>query len=87
MWEYMERRAQICGEYILQTGATVRACAEKFNISKSTVHKDITERLRDVDYALWLEVRKVLDRNLAERHIRGGDATRKKYQHCGSKNS
>ena len=81
IWEYMERRARASAEYILQTGATVRACAEHFGTSKSTVHKDVTERLREVDLALWESVRAVLEKNLAERHIRGGNATREKYLH------
>lgn len=75
----MERRARQCAEYILKTGTTVRECAKHFNISKSTVHKDVTERLKEVDLLLWGEVQKVLRKNLAERHIRGGDATRRKY--------
>lgn len=75
----MERRARQCAEYILKTGATVRDCAKYFNISKSTVHKDVTERLKEIDLLLWGEVRQVLQKNLAERHIRGGDATRRKY--------
>ena len=70
MWEYMERRARMCAEYILDTGATVRDCAAHFAVSKSTVHKDITERLYAIDRNLY---------NLRERHIRGGDATRRKY--------
>ena len=79
MWEYMERRVRKCAEYILETGATVRACAEHFGISKSTVHKDITERLAEIDGELCERVRKVLDLNLSERHIRGGNATKRKY--------
>ena len=79
MWEYMQRRARQCAEYILETGATVRACAAHFGVSKSTVHKDITERMAEIDGALCEEVRKVLDKNLAERHLRGGAATRRKY--------
>ena len=79
MWEYMERRALACAQYILDTGCTVRACAAHFGVSKSTVHKDVTERLREVDLAAWQEVRQVLDKNLAERHLRGGDATRRMY--------
>lgn len=75
----MERRARMCAEYILDTGATVRDCAAHFNVSKSTVHKDVSERLAAIDAALAREVRKVLDKNLAERHLRGGDATRRKY--------
>lgn len=81
MWEYMERRARASAEYILETGATVRACAAHFNVSKSTVHKDVTERLRETDVQLWVRVRDVLEKNLAERHIRGGNATREKYLH------
>ena len=79
MWEYMERRARLCAEYILDTGATVRDCAAHFAVSKSTVHKDITERLYAIDRNLYNQVRRVLDKNLRERHIRGGDATRRKY--------
>ena len=79
MWEYMERRAVRCAEYILETNATVRDCAAHFNISKSTVHKDVSERLAEIDPQLFCMVRKVLEKNLAERHIRGGDATRRTY--------
>ena len=66
--------------YIVETGATVRTAAKKFGISKSTVHKDITERLPHLDRPLYLAARKVLEENKAERHIRGGIATRKKYK-------
>lgn len=79
----MEERARMCAEYILATGTTVRGCAAHFNISKSTVHKDITERLAEIDVELCEKVRRVLDLNLAERHIRGGNATRKKYAEKG----
>lgn len=65
--------------YIAETGATVRKAAKVFHFSKSTVHKDVTERLKSVDKELYKKVKKVLDKNLAERHIRGGEATRKKY--------
>ena len=74
-------RCVILGEYIVETGATVRAAAEKFRISKSTVHKDVTERLAQVNPALAKQARKVLDVNKSERHIRGGLATREKYLH------
>ena len=70
MWEYMERRARACAQYILDTGCTVRACAAHFGVSKSTVHKDVTERLRGVDRASWRAVRQVLAKNLAERGSR-----------------
>ena len=66
-------------EYIAETGATVRACAKVFHFSKSTVHKDVTDRLKEIDRELYKKVKKVLEINLAERHIRGGEATRKKY--------
>ena len=72
----------LCAEYIVQTGATVRECATILGISKSTVHKDVTERLREIDPGLHRRVRKILEKNLAERHIRGGDATRRKYSAC-----
>ena len=79
-WEYIAERAVKEAEHIISTGATVRACANYFGISKSTVHKDVSERLKDVDAALYAGVRQVLDKNLSERHIRGGLATRDKYR-------
>ena len=72
-------RAINLGKYIIETGATVRAAAKIFCISKSTVHKDISERLKKIDPSLYRAVKKVMDKNKSERHIRGGDATRKKY--------
>ena len=66
-------------EYIISTGATVRKAAKVFHFSKSTVHKDVTERLYSVDKSLCAKVKKVLDKNLSERHIRGGEATKRKY--------
>ncbi len=79
MWEYIEERVLKCAEYVVATGCTVRACSARFGISKSTVHKDVTERLEQIDKELFEEVRKVLNLNLSERHIRGGLATRDKY--------
>lgn len=76
-----EERAVLLGEYIACTGATVRATADRFGISKSTVHKDITSRLRHLDPELFRRTQVVLERNKAERHLRGGAATRKKYAH------
>ncbi len=67
------------GEYVAATGATVRATAEKFGVSKSTVHKYLTERLKWLDGELYKEVSKVLAKNRAERHLRGGMATKAKY--------
>ena len=76
----VEERAVELGEYILENKATVRAAAKRFHISKSTVHKDVSERLAEIDVQLYREVRAVLEKNLAERHLRGGDATRRKYR-------
>ena len=78
MREYIEERAEEIGRYIVESGATVRQTAGRFGISKSTVHKDITERL--VNPFLAARTRIVLDFNKAERHIRGGMATREKYR-------
>jgi putative DeoR family transcriptional regulator (stage III sporulation protein D) len=76
----IEERAVRLAEYIIENRATVRAAAKRFGISKSTVHKDITERLEGVSAELYAEVRELLDHNKAERHMRGGMATRKKYK-------
>lgn len=78
MWDIHMRILEE-SEYIIKTGSTVRAAAEHFKISKSTVHKDVTERLKEVDLKLYEQVRKVLTKNLSERHIRGGMATKRKY--------
>lgn len=80
MWDYIEERAKKCAEYIIRTGCTVRACSAHFCISKSTVHKDVSERLRYIDEDLYEQTKAVLTLNLNERHIRGGIATREKYQ-------
>ena len=80
MWDYISERVIREAEYIIETKSTVRAAALHFNISKSTVHKDVTERLKDVDKELFKDVRKVLNTNLSERHIRGGLATKNKYK-------
>ena len=80
MWDYISERVIREGEYIIETNSTVRAAAIHFNISKSTVHKDVTERLKEIDKQLYREVRKVLNTNLSERHIRGGMATKNKYK-------
>ena len=76
----IEERARDLAVYIIEQRATVRAAAKKFGVSKSTVHKDLTDRLQRVDPALCAQVRKLLDWNKAERHIRGGLATRRKYK-------
>lgn len=85
MRDEMQERAIMLGEYILSTGATVRAAAKEFHISKSTVHKDVSQRLERIDRPLFLEVKKILEKNLRERHIRGGLATQQKYQVLRSK--
>ena len=75
----LEARACELAVYMIETGATVRAAAKQFGISKSTVHKALTQRLRQCNYTLYLQVREVLDKNKQERHIRGGMATKRKY--------
>ena len=80
MTDCMEERCVQFAQYIIDTRATVRATAKKFDYSKTTVHKDITERLRHCNPQLYAEVRKNLDINKEERHIRGGMATKHKYE-------
>ena len=80
MKEYIEERAVEIANYIIDCNATVRQTAKRFGISKSTVHSDVTKRLRRINPELFSEVRKVLDVNKEERHIRGGIATREKYK-------
>ena len=77
----IEERSVILAHYIIDSKDTVRGAAKKFGISKSTVHKDVSERLKKINPALAKEVRVVLDENKAERHIRGGLATKRKYGH------
>jgi len=79
MKDYIEERVLELAEYILENKSTVRCAAKKFNVSKSTVHKDNTERLCEINPALAKDVHCVLNQNKAERHIRGGLATREKY--------
>jgi len=79
----IEERAVKLAQYIIETKDTVRGAAKKFGVSKSTVHKDIANRLLNINYPLAMEVRKILDENKAERHIRGGLATKMKYSHKG----
>ena len=80
MTELLEKRACEVAVYVIETGATVRSAAQHFGISKSTVHKDLSQRLRQYNYPLYLQVRRVLDLNKQERHIRGGMATKRKYE-------
>lgn len=81
MKDYIEERAIEIANFIIEEKATVRQTAKKFGVSKSTVHKDVTERLLQINPSLAREARKVLDTNKSERHIRGGMATREKYLH------
>lgn len=80
MADTIEQRACELAVYIIETGATVRSAAQHFGISKSTVHKDLSQRLPHYNKSLYRQVRCVLDENKAQRHIRGGIATREKYQ-------
>ena len=73
-------RCEILAEYLINNGATVRRAAGHFGISKSTVHKDVSKRLKTINYPLYTQVKEVLEQNKAERHIRGGMATRRKYK-------
>jgi putative DeoR family transcriptional regulator (stage III sporulation protein D) len=79
MTDTIEKRACQLAVYMIETGATVRAAAKHFGISKSTVHKDLTQRLRQYNRVLYEQVRLILEENKAQRHIRGGMATREKY--------
>ena len=80
MQRFVEERAVELGTYIVEQKTTVRAAAQRYGVSKSTVHTDVSDRLRSVDRDLFDKVRAVLDENKAERHIRGGIATQKKYR-------
>ena len=80
MTDTIDERACQLAVYMIQTGATVRAAAKHFGISKSTVHKDLSQRLQRCNKSLYLQVRQILDINKAQRHIRGGMATREKYK-------
>ena len=80
MKDNLNERACELAVYMIETGATVRAAARQYGISKSTVHKDLTQRLEQCNPMLYAQVRQILDLNKQERHIRGGMATRKKYK-------
>lgn len=77
---YIEERAIVVAKYILERNTTVRQTAKTFGVSKSTIHKDVTERLEEINPSLALEVKRVLEKNKSERHIRGGMATKLKYE-------
>jgi len=80
--DFMEKRACDLAVYIIENNATIRAAAGQFGVSKSTVHKDLSERLKRCNHSLYVQVKQILDTNKAERHIRGGIATRNKYKGC-----
>ena len=80
MIDTIEERACQLAVYMIETGATVRAAAKRFGLSKSTVHKDLSQRLPKYNRTLYSQVREILDQNKAQRHIRGGMATREKYK-------
>ena len=79
---FYQTRCEMLGVYILEHRCTVRAASAHFGISKSTVHKDVTKDLRGINAGLYFEVQKILQQNKDERHLRGGEATRKKYRKC-----
>ena len=85
MKDYIEERVYELAHYIISTSSTVRAAAKKFRVSKSTVHKDVTERLLELNPVMAAEVKDVLESNKAERHLRGGMATKEKYMHAKEK--
>lgn len=86
MKDHIQKRVLEIGDYILATKTTVRRAARIFSVSKSTVHKDMSERLPEINYEMYEEIKKILELNKAERHIRGGEATKLKYKHLyGSK--
>ena len=76
---FMKERSELLAEYVIETGATVRAAATHFSVSKSTVHKDLTYKLKYINPGLYQSVKEILEINKSERHLRGGEATRKKY--------
>ena len=82
MKDNLEKRACELAVYMIEENATVRSCAKHFGISKSTVHKTLTERLKQCNHSLYIQVREILDKNKQERHIRGGMATKRKYEKC-----
>ena len=80
MRDDLETRARELAVYLIERRTTIRDAAKHFSVSKSTVHKDLSERLREIDRPLYVQVKEILEQNKAERHLRGGDATRRKYQ-------
>ena len=82
MRDDLETRARELAVYLIERRTTIRDAAKHFSVSKSTVHKDLSERLREIDRSLYVQVKEILEQNKAERHLRGGEATRCKYLHA-----
>ena len=82
MRDDLERRARELAVYLIERRTTIRDAAKHFSVSKSTVHKDLSERLKEIDRSLYVQVKEILEQNKAERHLRGGEATRCKYLHA-----
>ena len=80
MRDDLERRARELAVHLIERRTTIRDAAKHFSVSKSTVHKDLSERLKEIDRSLYVQVKEILEQNKAERHLRGGDATKRKYQ-------
>ena len=80
MRDDLERRARELAVYLIERRTTIRDAAKHFSVSKSTVHKDLSERLKEIYRSLYVQVKEILEQNKAERHLRGGDATKRKYQ-------
>ena len=80
MRDDLETRARELAVYLIERRTTIRDAAKHFSVSKSTVHKDLSERLKEIDRSLYVQVKEILEQNKAERHLRGGDATMRKYQ-------
>ena len=78
---YIKERPEILADFVIESGATVRSAAAHFGVSKSTVHKDVSERLAQINKSLYTSVKQILDKNKSERHIRGGEATKEKYKY------
>ena len=80
MRDDLETRARELAVYLIERRTTIRDAAKHFSVSKSTVHKDLSERVKEIDRSLYVQVKEILEQNKAERHLRGGDATKRKYQ-------
>ena len=80
MRDDLETRARELAVYLIERRTTIRDAAKHFSVSKSTVHKDLSERLKEIDRSLYVQVKEILEQNKAKRHLRGGDATKRKYQ-------